>query len=286
MSAVLVLFVIFCIWCFLRYIRKQEVYLNDYRMRNLPLQYMYLIDEWYKLRLRFDQEIETSWNKYRDRKISREEYRQESWAAMKRIIPADKRNTFQNLYRYGCYLAAMKMIDEGYLPGYMEWAVPDNREMLRWRPTEYISDTPNNRGSWMRCIPGEHSMLDLYPDGQYLDYMGCGRMRNHAWTPEIRSDSNCASYYTNLYTSDVSKEREKVVAAYVKRGFNGYRYTNEPERNYKGLTQQEVVEKYEFINHKPDMMVEDKDAWCPLVINEKHYKLNLFRNTYMYTTID
>lgn len=259
--------------------------LNSMLPRNLPLQYMYTIDEWYRLRCEFDKEIEAAWELYRVKKISKEKYREESWAAVRRIIPADKRSNFQNLYRYGCYLAAMRVIEEGYMPGYMEYAIPTKGEMTHWRPTEYIPNTPGNRGSWMRCIPGAHSILDLYPEGQYLDYMGCGRMKNGFWTPECREDAWCKPYYSCSSDDQVSSARRSAISAFQQRGFNGYRYVGEPDRNFGDLTLQEISNKYEFLQHKPDMMRDDHDADCKCVINKDHYEFKP-AGRFLYQTID
>lgn len=240
---------------------------------NLPLQYMYTIDEWYRLRCEFDIEIEPVWEEYKAEKIDRAEYKEACRKAVQNIIPEQYYFRFPSLLRYGCYCAAMKIMDCGYAPGYIKTNDITVGEMKNrsYEPLTYRYGRNYDRNYWMACAPVYRTFIDMYPIGQVMDFMGCGRMTSKGWIPTMREDADCCYYYGWPYTTKDIRRKE-AIDALVARGFDGFKYTNEPERHFNGLSDEEIKKKYEFVIYKPDMERVDYSVECPLFVNSAHYE--------------
>lgn len=236
--------------------RRQEAEKNKDAPRNIPLQYAYTLDEWYKLRLEFDALIEEDWQKYKIGEITREEYYVKSITCVKSIIEEGYRTLFGTLYAWGVRKAAIRMSEEGYAPGMVDPPYKMS-ELNWWRPRDFQSG--GMRAHWKTCIPTMHSFLTMYPDPKGLENMGCGVIAKTGWEAKLDLEAPVGLYYAyDGHIPGGKEERIKAMKFFQERGYDGKTYTKMPPRDFGDLTEDEILKKYEFvINDKFGIRMQD-----------------------------
>lgn len=261
MSLIFVLFVILLCNFIDKSEEKKQMIEEQSPGNNVGLQYIYTIDEWYKLRLEFDEAIEKDWNIYSKGGMKKEKYKEKCILAVKKIIGEDYPN-FKTLYEYGVRNAAIRVAREGYNPGETRAKAFCKRKLKTWEPISYRTGYLSPADHWSRCIPGNGNFLTMYPDPWELEYMHCGIMENGKWIGEHVEDHSFGGSHFTFPDSD--KKRFSVIDYLVSRGYDGESYTKEPKRSFEKLSQMQISKKYEFVVKDPGTNYEkiEKSAKC------------------------
>lgn len=225
--------------------RREKYENNSHPDMNVPLHYIYAVDEWEKLRRQFDQEIEPVWQKYRFNDISPLDYQLACIKAVDKIIGKENRQKgFDTFFKWGIRNAAIRMAREGYAPGKAD-AILTLAELKRWVPETWnIPGWKMNR--WNECNIGTKGFMDLYPDASALERAGVGQRdwKTGIWSP--RTTSRYPGSYREYFGLGYATSPQKVEQYLVRRGYNGKTYTNERTRG-DGLCDAERIKKYEFV---------------------------------------
>ena len=189
---------------------------------NIGLQYIYTIDEWYKLRCEFDKRIEASWILYKEGAIDEEKYKEKCLRAVEGIIGYDYIEEFKTLYQWGVRNAALRVAREGYNPGLSGCYGRTLDELKRWNPERYGS----RWDYWQHCVPGDADFLTMYPDKWELEYMYVGHIKHDQWTAYPFEKFKGYQMFPGYFGEDA---RKATLDLLVERGYNGVIYENEPE---------------------------------------------------------
>lgn len=235
------------LWIIWEVIPRRERYENNsHPSINVPLHYIYAVDEWDKLRQQFDKKIEPVWAKYRFNEISSLDYELACYKVVEEIIGIEnKRRGFRTLYQWGIRNAAVKMAKQGYAPGKAETAL-SLAELRRWEPEQwYISDY--KLGRWNDCDISGKGFMQLYPDACALENAGVGKRDWKTGMWSRRTEPRLAGSYREYF--GLCGSPEKVERYLEQRGYNGKTYVGERARG-GGLCAAEQLKKYEFVSRK------------------------------------
>lgn len=243
--------------------------------RNLPLQYIYTIDEWYKLRCEFDQLIDAQWEKYRKGEITKEEYRDSCKLVEKQIIGDEYNQDFETLYQFGVRNAAIRMVKMGYAPGMTKSLHYTKKDLAGWEPDCFPIWPSHPKDDWIKCVPGEpkpRTFLTMYPNPGQLEFIGCGIYEDGVWYPELDEDAPVGKYYKpDDYLGKGDKnERMKAVSLLQSRGYNGKEYALEPKRDFGDLTQEEIDKKYFYVTSR--FYPENEEQWSAVSSYYTNYR--------------
>lgn len=237
----------FIICLIMDYSRKKEIKENLDPGCNPGLHLIYEIDEFYKLRLQFDEIIEPVWQKYRTDEITRDEYKVASDAAVVQIIGEENANgEFNSLLRFGAKNAAYRIAREGYNPGSTPFR-RTTRELRYWKPRCWEGDPDCDSRPWRLKKVYFRSFLDMYPSahaiGEIYD-VGTYDRSTGTWTNKCKE----RGYGYNTYGFYGKENVEKTLQLLNERGYDGKTYLNMPKRDFGDLTKEEIKKKYEFID--------------------------------------
>lgn len=218
---------------------------------NTVLQYIYALDEFYELRLKFDELIDPYWEKYRKNFMTREEYKRHSDEAVKKIIGPYYKD-FDTLYKFGIRNAAIKVARDGFNPGQIKYPAGYSKFALKsWTPQTY----PSIGGSglydhWNRCLSWhKQPFLTCYPNVWEFVNLGCGLydQKTEKFTYVIAEERKLGMYAAAYGYGSNEKARRRVLEVLAERGYNGKTYTKLPDRNITGWTERGIELKYEFV---------------------------------------
>ena len=230
---------------------------NGHPGSNPSLQMIYELDEFYRLRLRYDELIEGDWRKYRSGETSREQYKEASRLAIDKIVSEEDvkiRSSsceFNTLFRMGVRNAAYRVAREGFNPGVQPYT-RNKRQLKEWVPTGWLHDKDKYERRWRDPHTRPTDFLKLYPDPFVLAtfyYVGTWRREDNRWLHDRVIHPGLGSDNYGLY-AEASIEHTKLLL--LEKGYNGKTYLNEPQRDYGDLTENEIKMKYEFLIDKED----------------------------------
>ena len=252
------------------------IYFEDHptkkeRMRQMPhgcnigIQYIYTIDEWYRLRCEFDERIERSWALYKEDLITEEDYKNDCMKVIEDIIGYDNIEEFQTLYQWGVRNAAIRTAKAGYNPGLSNCYGRTLEELNEWEPERYASRWEY----WNRCVPGDANFLTMYPDKWELEYMYLGNIKHDQWSALPFKEFQGHQMFPGYFGEEA---RRTALDLLVERGYDGETYTKEAPRNFGDLTEEEIKKKYKYVvnGERSNYCFEEMSAHCESGVRKKY----------------